>query len=523
MAFTSFSFLLFAAAVIALYYLVPKKYQWWVLLIASYAFYFTAGAKYLIFIVLTTVTTYFTARHMGKALDVQDAYLAEHKKELSREEKKEYKARVKSANRKWMIGCLLFNFGMLSICKAALVEPFRAMMSGTGLSFLSLGLPMGISFYMFQSMGYVVDVQRGTCKAEKNFFRLALFVSFFPQLVQGPISKFTQLAPTLYAPKDFDGKTVSFGLQRMLWGYFKKLVVADRIAVAIGTLKGAEYTGVGFLLLSLFYAVQIYGDFTGGIDVTIGLAETMGVRLPENFIRPYFSKNIAEYWRRWHISLGVWMKDYIFYPISVSGPMRDLSKWGRAKLGSFGKRLPVYVASIATWFVTGIWHGLNLNFVVWGMLNCFFVVLSEECVPLYEKFHARFPGLKQTRGYGIFEMLRMFWLMNLIRACDLFPDVGEYFRRVGSVFTTFNWHILWDGTMMKLGLSGLDYAVLGCSIAVLFYVSVFQEKHGSFRKALAEKPALLRYGLIFAMFLVVILMGSYGIGYDASNFIYNQF
>ena len=523
MAFTSFSFLLFAAAVIAAYYLVPQKFQWWVLLIASYAFYFTAGPEYLIFILLTTVTTYFTARHMGKALEVQDAYLAEHKKEMSREEKKEYKAKVKSANRKWMIGCLLFNFGMLSICKAALVEPFRGLMSGTGLSFQSLGLPRGISFYMFQSMGYVVDVQRGTCKAEKDFFKLALFVSFFPQLVQGPISKFTQLAPTLYAPKKFDGRTVSFGLQRMLWGYFKKLVVADRIAVAIGTLKGAEYTGVGFLLLSLFYAVQIYGDFTGGIDVTIGLAETMGIKLPENFIRPYFSKNIAEYWRRWHISLGAWMKDYIFYPISVSGPMRDLSKWGRAKLGNFGKRLPVYVASIATWFVTGIWHGLNANFIVWGMLNCFFVVLSEECVPLYEKFHAKHPGLKETKGYGVFEMLRMFWLMNIIRACDLFPDVGEYFRRVGSIFTTFNWNILFDGTMMKLGLSGLDYAVLGGSIAVLFAVSVFQEKHGPFRKALAEKPAALRYALIFTMFLVVILMGSYGIGYDASNFIYNQF
>ena len=156
MAFTSFSFLLFAAAVIALYYLVPKKLQWWVLLAASYAFYFTAGAKYLLFILLTTVTTYFAARQMGSALDKQDAYLAEHKKEMSREEKKEFKGKVKTANRTWMIGCLLLNFGMLALCKAALVAPFKALMSGTGLSFLSLGLPMGISFYMFQSMGYVV-------------------------------------------------------------------------------------------------------------------------------------------------------------------------------------------------------------------------------------------------------------------------------------------------------------------------------------------------------------------------------
>ncbi len=522
MAFTSFSFLLFAAVVIAGYYLVPKKAQWVWLLAASYAFYFTAGAEYLAFIVITTLTTYVAARHMGNALDAQDAYLAAHKKEMSRDERKNYKAQVKAKNRVWMIVCLLLNFGMLTLCKAALVAPFRGLMEGTGLSFLTLGLPMGISFYLFQSMGYVVDVYRGTCKAEKSLPKLALFISFFPQLVQGPISKFTQLAPTLYAPKDFDGKTVSFGLQRMLWGFFKKLVVADRIAVAIGTLKGDEYTGMGFLLLSLFYAVQIYGDFTGGIDVTIGLAETLGIKLPENFIRPYFSKNIAEYWRRWHISLGVWMREYIFYPISVSGPMRKLSKFGRAKFGDFGKRLPVYVASIATWSVTGIWHGLNLNFLVWGWLNCFFVVLSEECVPLYEKFHNKF-GFKDKKWYGVFEMLRMFWLMNLIRACDLFPNVGEYFRRVGSIFTTFNWHILWDGTMMKLGLSGLDYAVLGGSIAVLFAVSMFQEKHGSFREALQKKPAVLRYALIFTLFLVVILMGSYGIGYDASNFIYNQF
>ncbi len=522
MAFTSFSFLLFAAVVIAGYYLVPKKAQWVWLLAASYAFYFMAGVEYLVFILVTTLSTYFAAMKMGGALEEQDAHLAAHKKEMSRDERKEFKAKVKAKNRVVMIACLLLNFGMLTVCKAALVEPFRNLMKGTGLSFLTVGLPMGISFYLFQSMGYVVDVYRGTCKAEKSLPKLALFVSFFPQLVQGPISKFTQLAPTLYAPKAFDGKTVSFGLQRMLWGYFKKLVVADRIAVAIGTLKGAEFTGVGFLLLSLFYAIQIYGDFTGGIDVTIGLAETMGIRLPENFIRPYFSKNIAEYWRRWHISLGTWMREYIFYPISVSGPMRDLSKFGRAKFGNFGKRLPVYVASVATWSVTGIWHGLNLNFLVWGWLNCFFVVLSEECAPLYEKFHNKF-GFKGRKWYDIFEMLRMFWLMNLIRACDLFPDVGEYFRRVGSIFTTFNFHLLWDGTMMELGLSGLDYAILGISIAVLFAVSLFQERKGSFREALQRKPALLRYAMIFTLFLMVILMGSYGIGYDASNFIYNQF
>ena len=206
MAFTSFSFLLFAAAVIIAYYLVPRKAQWWVLLAASYAFYFTAGPEYLAFILLTTVTTYFAARQMGKALEAQDAYLAEHKKEMSREDKKEYKAKVKSANRKWMIGCLLINFGLLALCKAALVAPFKALMAGTGLSFLSLGLPMGISFYMFQSMGYVVDVYRGTCKAENNFFRLALFVSFFPSWSRVPSASSPSWPPPSMPPRSLTGR-----------------------------------------------------------------------------------------------------------------------------------------------------------------------------------------------------------------------------------------------------------------------------------------------------------------------------
>lgn len=522
MQFTSVSFLLFAALLIAVYYLIPKKGQWILLLAAGYVFYCFAGLQYVAFLVFTTLTTYLATLFMAQRLETQDAYIAEHKADLSREERKAYKAGIKRGNRVWLIGCLVINFAILAVCKACLIEPIRSVVNGGTLSFLTLGLPMGMSFYMFQSMGYVADVYRGTVKAEKNVFKLALFVSFFPQLVQGPISKFSQLAPTLYEPHAFDGKRVSFGLQRMLWGFFKKMVVADRIAAAIGALKGEEYTGVAFVILTVFYAVQIYGDFTGGIDIAIGLAETLGIVLPENFIRPYFSKNIAEYWRRWHISLGEWMKDYIFYPLSVCQPMLNLSKTARKKWGNFGKRLPVYVASVATWLVTGIWHGFELHFVVWGMMNCFFIVLSEELVPAYEAFHQRF-HFKDKAWYGVFEMLRMFFLMNLIRASDLFVDVGDYFRRLFSIFYTFNFEVLWNGTLLNLGLSGLDYAVLGGSIALLFGVSVYEERHGSVRERLYCAPRVLRYALIIALVFVVLLMGRYGVGYDAGNFIYNQF
>jgi hypothetical protein len=201
--------------------------------------------------------------------------------------------------------------------------------------------------------------------------------------------------------------------------------------------------------------------------------------------------------------------------------MRKLSKSARAKFGNFGKRLPVYVASVATWFVTGIWHGLTPNFVIWGMLNCFVIVVSEELTPLYEKFHNRF-HLKERKWYGGFEMLRMFLLMNLIRIVDLFPNVGDYFHRMGSLVTTFNFHILWDGTMMKLGLTGLDYGILLFGIAVMFAVSLIQEKKGSIREILWSRD-VLRYSLMITLLVIILLAGSYGIGYNASNFIYNQF
>lgn len=521
MQFTSVSFLLFAAVVLLGYYLLKQKYRWIFLLAASWFFYLWAGVEYAFFILLTTLSTYGFTNWMARNLQRQDTYLAENKQTLTREEKKSYKAKIKGKNRLLLTVCLVLNFAVLAVCKACLTEPFRTLAEGGSLSFLTLGLPLGISFYMFQSMGYAVDVYRGTAVAEKNFFKLALFVSYFPQLIQGPISKYSDLAPQLIQGSHFDGKQLSFGLQRLLWGFFKKLVIADRIAAAVIALKAPEFTGVGFFLLTLFYAVQIYADFTGGIDMALGISQALGITLQENFIRPYFSKNIAEYWRRWHITLGEWMKSYIFYPISVSQPMLKLSKAARSKLGNFGKRLPVYAASIATWFVTGIWHGLTPNFVLWGMLNCFVIVVSEELNPVYEKFHDRF-HLKTKRWYGVFEMLRMFLLMNLIRIVDLFPNVGDYFARMGSLFTTFHFHILWDGTMLNLGLTGLDYGILLFGIALMFGISLFQEKVGSFREFLWTRP-VLRYSLIFGLLVAVLLLGSYGIGYNASNFIYNQF
>ena len=484
MSFTSFSFLLYIGIALALYYIIPRRGQWALLLIASCGFYLYSGLDNFCFILLTTASTYAAARIVDRTQALFD------------------RKKAKQKSKKWIWLCLGLNFGLLAICKVRF-------------TFQNILLPMGISFYMFQSIGYVLDVYRGSIKAERNPFKFALFVSFFPQLIQGPISKYGKLAPQLFGEHPYNGKQVSFGLQRMLWGYFKKLVIADRIAVAVLALRGPEHTGLSFFVLTCFYAIQIYGDFTGGIDIAIGLSEAFGISFPENFVRPFFSRNIAEYWRRWHITLGEWMKEYVFYPVSVSTPMRKLSKSARKRWPKFGKRLPVYVASFATWFCTGIWHGITPNFLLWGMMNCTIIVLSEELTPLYEKFHNRFHW-KQKSWYGAFEMLRMFVLMNLIRIVDLFPNVGEYFRRLYSLFSSFRVPFL------DLGLTGQDYGILICGVVLMLTVSLVQERFGSVRELLWNRTGL-RYALTIGLFLVVLLMGNYGIGYDAGNFIYNQF
>lgn len=522
MQFTSISFLIFTALVLFIYYLTPGKRQWTILLIANLLFYCFSDIRYLIFILFTSLVTYITTLLMRNNSDKQTVYLLDNKHSLTPGEIRACKEKLKKKNRHWLVMCLIINFLVLLLCKSLLVDPFRSLSQNSCLSFLTLGLPLGISFYMFQSTGYMIDVYRGKATAEQNYFKLALFISFFPQLIQGPISKHAQLAPQLLSSHPFNRKTVSFGLQRMLWGYFKKLVIADRIAAAVIALKAPEYTGTAFLVLTVFYAVQIYADFTGGIDIAIGIAQALGITLPENFVRPYFSKNIAEYWRRWHITLGEWMKNYIFFPISVSKPMLKASKKLRAKYGAVGKRLPVYAASLATWFVTGIWHGLTPNFILWGLMNCIVIVVSEELNPLYDRFHNRF-HLKQKNWYAAFEILRTFLLMNLIRIIDLFPDVSLYFSKIGSLFSVSTVNVLWDGTLLRLGLSGLDYGILAGGILVMFCVSLIQEKKGSIRELMWEKHPYINCILIFALFLITLLMGNYGIGYNASNFIYNQF
>ena len=303
------------------------------------------------------------------------------------------------------------------------------------------------------------------------------------------------------------------------------MVIADRILVAVNEIiQNPDVYQGGFVFVGMmFYAFELYADFTGGIDITIGIAQTMGITVTENFRRPYLSKNIKEYWKRWHITMGTWFTDYIFYPISVCKPMLKISKFSRAKFGdAVGKRVPVYLSSFVVWFTTGIWHGASWNFIVWGLMNFVVIMISQELEPLYRKFHHRFQ-VKDKKWYGAFEIIRTILLMSAIRMFDCYRDVPLTFKMFGNMFTHFDITALTGEAFLGLGLTGADYLLLFVCLVIVVAVSLTEERKGSVRDLIYASPAVWKYIIFGIMTLVVIVFGAYGIGYDQSQFIYNQF
>jgi alginate O-acetyltransferase complex protein AlgI len=530
MLFTSYSFMFFLGVLFVVYYAIPKKYQWMLLLVASYTFYALASVEYLLYIFITTLSTFVAAKQVGKITLQQSSYMDVNKGAMSKEDRKAYNESMKRLKWKWLLLCLILNFGILAVLKYSnftisnINYIAKAMGSDLQFSFWNLVLPMGISFYIFQSMSYMIDVYRGKYAPQENFFKLALFVSFFPQLVQGPISRYDDLSKTLYSQHTFDFTNVSFGIQRILWGLFKKLVIADRLVIAVNEIvkNPDQYQGAFVLVGMLFYAFELYCDFTGGIDITIGVAEVLGIKVQENFQRPFFSKNIAEFWRRWHITMGTWFKDYMFYPVSVSKRMLKISKFSRKKFGdAIGKRVPVYLATLIVWFATGLWHGATWNFIVWGLMNGVVIILSLEMKPFYEWFHKKY-HVEGSFWYRSFQVIRTILLMSALRMFDTYRDVPLTFKMFWSMLTHFNYGELFSGALMNLGLGLSDYGVLIMGFVIVLGNSLIQRK-GSVREQIMNKPLLLRSGVYYVLILAILVLGAYGMDYDSNQFIYNQF
>lgn len=540
MNYTSLNFILFVALTVLVYFLFPfKKQKWTVLLVASYVFYLFAGYKYVAFILFTTVTTYLFALWINRIGVKSKETLKLNKQTWDKDKKKKYKNSIKHKKRLVMALVLVVNFGILAFLKYYnfFAGSLNDVMGMFGIGFsaptLKLFLPLGISFYTFQSMGYIVDVYREKVAPEKNIAKLALFVSFFPQIIQGPISFYDQLAHQLYEPHKFDFTRFKYGMELILWGFFKKLIIADRAVIAINTVTAdyAAYNGTTLTFTILLYALQLYADFSGGIDISRGVAQIFGIDMVDNFKRPYFAKSINDYWRRWHITLGAWLKNYLFYPLAMSNLFINVSKkmkgtkFGSTKAGAhIAKVLPTSVASLIVFLVVGIWHGANWKYVAFGLWNGGIIMISILLKPVFDWVLAKLRINAQSFAYGVFQMFRTFLVVLVGYVFDVAPDFSQAMNTFKIALFDQSFSKGWS-QISELGLDKFDYAIIIFGMIVVFVASVIQERHSSttIREMLDRKPFALRGLVIFAGMMLVLVFGIYGPGYDPAAFVYMQF
>ena len=528
MSIVSVQFPLFLAGLLILYYIVPKRLQWWLLLAASLVFYAMLRWQSLIFIGITATTVWAAARLIQRLADGEKAFLKAHKADLSKEERSARKARGKARRRRVLVLCLLLNIGLLCAFKyvhflLAQANSVASWFGGGVRDRIHWIVPLGISFYTFQTVGYLCDVYWGNIQAERNYFKLLLFTSFFPQITQGPISTYSDLSKGLFAPHSLDAHSFSWGAQRLIWGYFKKMVVANVFSVYVSDVFAnyPAYSGLTVFLGALCYSVQIYADFSGYMDIMCGLCQMLGIELTENFERPYFSKSVAEYWRRWHISLGAWFKRYVYYPIAVSRWNQNLGKFAKRRFGkAVGNYLPATLALVVVWLATGLWHGASWAYIAWGGVNGLFIIFSMWMEKVFDKWKRTLRIREEAWLWRAFQVLRTFLLVTLIK---VLPEVGTL-RQGFSL-----WKRIFTAPKLPTSLGALlpfvdsrrTFLAGMLGVGLMFLVSLLQRKK-PVRARLDRIPEFLRILLYVALFFVIIYIGvpaSGGLG----GFLYAEF
>lgn len=525
---TSVYLFLFIPAVLLCYQLTPRKKRWITLLFFNYIFFFILSKWRILYLAGATLVTWGAGCLLGRKktqragevsrLDGAEAKAARNK--YQKEEK-----RLLTAGILLLLSVLLYlkyyNF---------FAENLNRLLEKTGigasLSLKNLLLPIGISFYTLQAVGYLADVYWEKMPPERHLGKVALFLSFFPQIMEGPISLYQQTADDLWEGKPLTAKNLSRGSIRIIWGLFKKLVIADRLYVVVEELfqNYTAYHGAMIAFAAIAYTVQLYMEFSGCIDIIIGSGRLFGVIVPENFRQPFFSKNAAEFWRRWHITLGVWFKTYIFYPITVSSLMRKWNRFGKKHLNKYLKKAGASVLTLfPVWFCNGLWHGARWSYLFYGMY--YFVILVAEVAlePVRDRAAAALRINKEATWYQTIRILKT-WV--IIFTGELFfraDTLTDGFRMFGRIFQGFVPAGLPDGTLLSLGLDRADYLAVAAGCVVVAVVGVVKEKNLLGEKGLQGLGLPIRWALYLLLIFSVLIFGAYGIGYQQVDMIYAGF
>lgn len=526
MLFTSLRFLAFLTICLAVYWLLPKRCQWPLLLLFSLYFYYSIARKLLVFVVFAALASWAAALCVGWIGAKEQAAVAAVKAAGGdRQARQRAKRRYLPLRRLVLAAFLCCTLGLLLVFKFYNMAATLAATHGISLPLLRLAMPLGISFYTLMLITYFLDVYHGRLTAQRDPAKVLLYTCFFPQVMQGPISRWDACAPSLFARHTFCYGQFVDGVQRMLWGYFKKLVLADRLQVLTAALFTGyqSYQGFYVVVAALAYTVQLYADFSGGIDIALGVAQLFGVQLPENFNRPFFSKNIAEFWRRWHITLGAFLRDYLFYPLTFSKPVAAMGRFfKRHKLNWAAKWLPTYFAMLIVWFISGVWHGEGLQYVINGLWHGFLITGGETIAAPSARLWKKLGVPQQSLSLKIFRVVRTFCLVAIGEIMFRSENMAMMCGMFRGLFATFNPWILVDGSLLQLGLDGKDFLVAVLATVVLLLVSL-ASRGGSLRPRVAGLELPLRWGVLLGAIACIAVFGVYGPAYDPTPFIYFQF
>lgn len=487
MGYISLAYYIFIIVLLALYYTLPKKYRWLILLAGSTYFYYEAMASKMQFIIL--VASIATSYMFG--LLIYKQYTK--------------KPRISTNTRLitlW-IGIIISVLPLIAskagdfVCGSVLHRPL-----------INWILPVGLSFYSMQIIAYLADIYHGSILPQKSFFKYALFISFFPLVIQGPISRYSQLNNQLIEGNDYDIQNIMKGIQLIIWGFFLKLMIADKAAVIVNAVfdNDQPYTGFYILIAAVLYSIQLYADFMSCVTISQGVAQMFGIIIIDNFNHPYFSSSVKEFWRRWHMSLSGWLRDYIYIPL------------GGNRKGKISK----YCNLIITFAVSGLWHGGRWKFLFWGLLHAVYQIAGELTYGLRDRCFQKFKLSQGFTGRKAIETVFTFFFIMIAWIIFRAESLKTGIKMIISMFSYNPW-IFFDNSLFRLGLSQKEWKVLFVAIIVLFTVSFLQEKGIKIREWFANQNLLARWAIYLCAIWSIWIFGTYGFGFNAQDFIYGGF
>lgn len=513
---------------IVVYAAAPQKIRRWVLLIFSWLFFWSISGKLIVYLLFSILSVHHIGLWLSMLQEEGDRLL----KAADRGERKALKAQCQRKQRMVMTFGACLHIGILLLLKYGpffvlnINRVFRALGLHVNLTVPSFALPIGISFYTLQAVSYLFDVYRRKIPADKSLFRLALFMSFFPQIMEGPICRYEDTARELWEAEPIRFQNLVFGAERILFGAMKELVLADRLNLLIQNVftNYDTYDGFVIALSAVCYTLQLYMDFSGTMDIVIGSAQIFGVTLPENFRRPFFSRTISEFWKRWHITLGTWFKDYVFFPLSMSKPLKKLTSRARKRLGNhFGPLLSGSIALFAVWFCNGLWHGAGWHYIFFGMYHFCLILIGNMIEPLVLSVTGKLHISRSSLPYRCFQIVRTAVLVCIGELFFRATGLRAGFAMFRKIFTNFTLATFRDRTLFTFGMDQKDYLIVFIAVLLIFVVGLLQEKGIAIREKLAGKNLAVQFSAYYALVLFIVIFGAYGSGYVPVDPIYAGF